>query len=80
MPAPLGQPARDKKFLLRMTYEEDAFVRARARAAGTSLNDVIAALIRDAMPQPETKRGRRTKADLAADRTPGPGQISVTDE
>lgn len=78
MPAPHGQPTRNKRFLLRMTHAEDAFVRARARTDGTSLNDTITALIRDAMPQPEPpKRGRRTKADLAADRTPGPGQTAI---
>lgn len=49
MPAPLGQQERNRKFLLRMTPQEDTFVRDRARSRGTSLNDAITGLIRDRM-------------------------------
>ena len=60
MPAPLGQQARTHKFLLRMTADEDAYARDRARRLGTSLNDAITGALRDAM-----EAERRTAPDPA---------------
>lgn len=49
MPAPIGQESRRRKFLLRMTDREDAYVRNLAVEKRSSLNDTITGLIRDRM-------------------------------
>lgn len=67
MPAPLGQESRDKNFLLRMTGDENEFVRSLARMKKTSLNDAITGLIRDAMARADAARARMT-----SERTPPP--------
>lgn len=87
MPAPLGQQERNRKFLLRMTDDEDTYARARARRLGTSLNDAITGFIRDAMaaapepvrpeperpaPSPQHKRRRPLRTDRTAEPAPEP--------
>lgn len=44
-PAPLGKPTRDQAFLLRMTGEENAYVRECAVKWGVSLNTAICTII-----------------------------------
>ena len=62
MPSPLGHEQRDRKFLLRMTDAEDDFVRSLAKWRGTSLNEAITALIRDAKRRAD-EAGDRLKAE-----------------
>lgn len=58
MPGPIGTPKRDSPFLLRMTADQDAYVRGLARDRGVALNTAIGDLIdgekdrRDQHPEP----------------------------
>lgn len=48
MPAPLGSKDRPHRFLLRLTDDENQYVRDRARAWEVPLNTAISMIIRDA--------------------------------